>query len=503
MRLRKRHNGGVGSMARWGRPVGEATLGLGLLSAVLAPTLGASHITVASLLYLLATLVVAARWGYAVGFGMAVAANLAVNFFFVRPLHRFTVASTDNVAALAVFLGVAAIGAWMLSRAREQTARALAHQADTEALLRATRAVADAPKPRAALNHLCEASARAVGARGCSLLTGEEMAVTGATIDDEANAPPDRDQVAAAFEALRVMDIIRLGGGRARAERAFYPLEAAGPAVLRFLGGVDAEALRTSLFLGLANEFRATLRRASLDAAAERARDLEKSGDFKSLLLTSVSHDLRTPLTAIKAAISSLRDDSVAWTDADRRAFLETIESQTDRLTKTVTNLLEMSRLEGGGDQPRAELIEVGALLAEVALLTAGRTAEREVSYGAPEGLWVRADYGLLVQALANLVENAAKYSTAGSPISLTGSGTPGRVFLTVANPGPPIDPQDLPRVFDRAYRGAGTGVQTGAGLGLALVKAIAEASGGAVSVKSDEGQTAFTMSLPMAKAPA
>lgn len=481
------------------RPAAEAAAVFAVLTAVLAPVLGAGHITIASLVYLAATLAIAARSGYAIGLGAAVAANLLVNFFFVAPLHRFSVANRDNIAALVVFLGVAALGAYMLSKSRQEAARARLHESETQALLRITRAVADAPTPRMALDHLCQAAARALSARGGSLLAGEPLRVVAATIDDQSNLPLTRDELATAAEAWRRAEPVRLAHPNAGQDRTFVPLSGGETALLRLIGPIERAQLTNPFFIGLANEVRATLRRARLDEAASHARELERSSDFKSLLLSSAAHDLRTPLTAIKAAASSLRDTSVQWSEPDRAAFIETIDVQSDRLAKTVANLLEMSRLEGGA-RPKTELIEVGPMLAEAALSLA--SPGRAIRACAPDNVWIRGDYGLLMQALSNLVDNAVRHGQPGGPVRIAASRSPGRVLLAVSNDGPPIDPVDIPRLFDRFYRGKRAGNDPGSGLGLALVKAIVEGLGGTVSAASGPAETTFTMSLPAASPP-
>jgi two-component system sensor histidine kinase KdpD len=246
----------------------------------------------------------------------------------------------------------------------------------------------------------------------------------------------------------------------------------------------------------------AALERSRLDAEARRANELRRSDSFKSLLLSSASHDLRTPLTAVKAAVSSLRDDSVAWSERDREAFLETIESQTDALSSTLGNLLQVSRLEGGEARAKSELIEVAPLLADAAI-AAGSAHGHPIEQSACEGLWIRGDYGLLMQALSNLIENAGKYSPTGTPIRLESEAAPGRAMIRVANQGAPIDPEELPLLFDKFYRGRSAGSVKGTGLGLALVKAIVELAHGTASATSDASGTVITLSGPRAVPPA
>lgn len=472
------------------------------LTLVLAVALDDGHITVVSLVFLLATLLVAGRWGYREGMAAAVLANLLVNFFFVPPLHRFAVSEPENLAALAVFLAVAFVGAYMLSRMREQTRHALEREAETAALLQASRETAQARTPREALDRLSTALARAAGAKGCAVLAGEPLAVAGATIDGPSALAPTRDEVAVAKEALRLTQVARYGGAAGGRPMTFVPIPGVRPAVLRLSGMVEGSVVEGAVVQALAHEVTATLERARLAGEAEAAVTLQRADELKSALLSSVSHDLRTPLTAIKAAVSSLRDDSVAWTDEDRAAFLESIESQTDRLTRTVANLLEMSRLETGAARAKLEAIEAGPLLEEVALATRDATRGREVSRCAAPGAWLRADYGLLTQALVNLVENAAKYSPADSPIRLEASSSPGRALIRVTDEGPGIAPADLPHIFEKFTRGTTTAASGGSGLGLAIVKAMVELCGGHVAAESAPGRTTFTISLPSAVAP-
>ena len=480
-----------------------ASAALVLLTAVLAPILDERHIVDVALLYLLLTLVVAARWGYGEGIFTGIAADLCVNFFYVPPLHKFTVQEPINLVGLILFLCVALVGAYMLSRLREQADRARARAAETAFLLDATREIVRAETPRQALDRICEALARATGARGCSILSGERLAVAAATIDQASGAPPTRDELAVAEEVLRSAQPARiLGGAQQRRTSTLVKMHGPVRAVLRYVGDVDNETLERPVVQALMNEASASLERARLFREAERAAALERADEFKTILLSSVSHDLRSPLTAIKAAVSSLRDETVEWSLEDRRAFLETIESQADRLNRTVSNLLEMSRLEGGNVRPTIEPIEVAFLFEELGLALARTAAPRTVDISAPAGLWVRADYGLLTQAVTNLVENAVKYSRTGAPIRLEAAASPGRVILTVADAGPPIATEDLPHLFEKFYRGKGANSVVGTGLGLALVKAMVELCGGSVCVDSDAAGNRFTISLPQAAAP-
>jgi two-component system sensor histidine kinase KdpD len=322
-----------------------------------------------------------------------------------------------------------------------------------------------------------------------------------------------REEELLAEEALAHRDtVFRRPGSRVgrrtlaapgEADTTFVPILTGpgAPAVLRLAGilrppeGVPMARLLASF----ANEASVALHRAHLQEEAREVAALRRADEFKSALLSSVSHDLRSPLTAVKAAVGSLRDESLPLSDDDRKAFLATIETQTDRLTSSVTNLLEMSRLEGGAVTPSLERLEARALLEEVVAATAQATAGRDVRVEGPPEVWLRADYGLMMQALTNLVENAARYSTPGAPISLVAAPEDGLVTLTVSDEGPGIPAADLPHVFEKFYRGQGKSRGRGTGLGLSIVKAMAELCGGTVNVSSSPQGTTFSITLPAA----
>jgi two-component system sensor histidine kinase KdpD len=486
-----------------------ALAGLAVLTGSLAPFLNEDQVLDVALLYLLATLVAAAIWGYWVGLVTAIVADLLVNFFFVAPVHTFTVQEPSNVVALGLFLAVAVVGASMLALLRRQVLVAEARQVEAGLLLSLTQELAHAVSPRDSLQRLCTTATQAVKARGCAVVWFRPPWTVVAATGDLNTLP--REEEALASECLRSGQIARQGGAvRTRARRAtrtrpeplltFVPFsqKAGEQGVLRLIGEVRVPPFIATerLLRAFADEAGLALQRMHLAEEARRVEALQKADEFKSVLLSSVSHDLRSPLTAIKAAASSLRDESVQWSDEDRRSFLETIESQTDRLTGTVTNLLEMSRLEGGVVPTRMESIEVAPLFEEVVQTMRQTAADHPLESEPGSGLWVRADYGLLVQSLENLVENAVKYSRPGGKITLAAEQVGSTVHLCVADEGPGIPPRDLPHIFEKFYRGSQAGKTKGTGLGLSIVKAMIELCGGNIRVQSDESGTVFSIEL-------
>jgi two-component system sensor histidine kinase KdpD len=271
--------------------------------------------------------------------------------------------------------------------------------------------------------------------------------------------------------------------------------------VLRLDGPVQAPAFRErpqELLQAFAGEAALTLQRLALQRAAARSEVLEEASEAKTSLMMSLSHDLKTPLAAIKASVSSLLDNSVDWPEADVRAFLETIDSQVDRLDRTISDILDLNRLESGGVRPLLRQVEARDLLEDARErclpLTRGRTVEVE----APPGLTLVVDPSLAVQALVNLLENAAKYSPESGRLLLSASARDGEVELAVEDEGPGISQEDLPRVFERFYRLPRSGGEAqGTGLGLALVKAFTTLSGGSVDVASGPSGSRFSLRFP------
>ncbi|MDE3094763.1 MAG: DUF4118 domain-containing protein [Chloroflexota bacterium] len=503
-------------------------LGTAALTAVLAPVHERVGLLNEGLLFLLLTLLVSATWGREVGLFAAVLANLALNFFFVPPLHRFTVAAPANVFALSVFLVVSVVGSSLLSSARQAADEARRREAETQVLLGLSRALIGQTEPTAALAALCREVVNAFAATGASVLSagagGFQVLASAGRASAARNA--DAQERIMAERAVALGAITRLGQtslGAARRIRivlpagqrrikemgdgiAFVPLRIADRTVgvLRLDGPIGASAFRDhpdQLLTAFAGEAALGVQRAELSQAASHADALKQAGEMKTALMTSISHDLKTPLAGIKTAVSSLLDTSVRWSPDDVNAFLSTIDSQADRLDRVISDILDLNRIESGVIAPVVRPADARRLLEEAAERTALVTGGRRVIIDAPEELYVAADRSLLLQALVNLIENAAKYSTPGGSIQL-GARAAGRTAeLSVEDEGPGIPPADLPHVFERFYRAAEQSRRVkGSGLGLAIVKGFVTLSGGSVRVESSPSATRFVIELPRAE---
>ena len=238
---------------------------------------------------------------------------------------------------------------------------------------------------------------------------------------------------------------------------------------------------------------------------SNRVRLLEEVDRLRAALMGSVSHDLRTPLASIKASISDLADPGLHLSDEDRVTLLRTTEEETDRLTRLVTNLLDMSRIQAGALVPHRSATPLDELIGAVVARLAGIFAEHRLRVELADSLPLAdVDYLLIEQVLSNLLENAARYTPPGTAVTVrarpVGDGA-GEVEVTVVDHGPGVAEEERERIFDEFYRPRDKGRgPVGTGFGLAIVKGIVEAHGGRIWVEPTPGGGAtFALRLPAA----
>jgi two-component system sensor histidine kinase KdpD len=248
-----------------------------------------------------------------------------------------------------------------------------------------------------------------------------------------------------------------------------------------------------------ANQVAMAIERARLGEQARQAEILEITDKLQSALLNSISHDLRTPLVTITGALSSLADKNVSLDEASRRSLAETARGEADRLNRLVGNLLDMTRLEAGNVHLNSELCDVqdviGSALEQLDARLGGRPIDIDIP---PELPLVPLDFVLISRVLVNLIDNALKYSPAGSPIDIRAHTASGHVEIAVADRGSGIPPEDLARIFDKFYRVQRPDNVSGTGLGLSICKGIVDAHGGFMAAENRPGGgTIITLALP------
>ncbi|HEU5213074.1 MAG TPA: ATP-binding protein [Gaiellaceae bacterium] len=421
------------------------------------------HVPVLSLgvLYIFAVLPVAVVWGLWFALPLAVACMLAFNFFFLPPTHTFTLRDSENWFALAVFSATAIVVSELAASARRRAATA--EQRERESAVLAALAT-ELLRGRDIDEELDEIAGRAAGVLG----------VPGATIEL----------------------------GTPRRQDAGYPLEAAGRRVgtITTLKGAEPNlAVRRRFLPALAALLAVAVEREALEREALEAETLRRSDLVKTALLRAVSHDLRSPLTGIRTAVGALRSETLELTELDRRELLETIDLDSERLSRLVADLLDLSRLEAGAAAPEPEIWALDDLV-RASVDASGSKAR--VSIGGESAL-VRVDAGQFQRVLANLIENAVKFSPNTGVVHVRTTATRKEAIVRVVDQGPGIPEADLERVFEPFYRGQHDD-RAGAGLGLAIARGFAEANGGRVWAESRPGQGAtFALALPVAEVPA
>jgi two-component system sensor histidine kinase KdpD len=285
------------------------------------------------------------------------------------------------------------------------------------------------------------------------------------------------------------------------------PAEPSAPALipagddLRLLADGDRTGLSEQLLEGYAAQTAAAFERQRLRIQAGQAEALAEANRMRTALLAAVSHDLRTPLASVKAAVSTLRQTDVAWTPEDQAALLATIEQGADRLDGLIGNLLDMSRVHTGALQP---FIRPTALDEVAPLSVRGLAGGYRLRLGIPDELPLLAtDPGLLERALANLVANALRYSPPDQPPSLTAMTDGDMVIVAVVDHGPGIALEDRERVFEPFQQLGDQGKGGGVGLGLAVAKGFVEAVGGRIAAESTPGGgVTMRLSLPTTEKP-
>lgn len=437
-----------------------------------------------SLIFLVAVLLSALTSGFWTGLLAALLAFFGYNFFFVEPLHTFSVARPEDALALAVFLIVAAMTGLLAGGVRGE-ANAARERADALELLCAysaelSAANSDAAIEAALLRHLANAS-------GGPVVTLKD---DGAQLRLVAASPPGQtidpaDLLAADWVSRRAQALPATATGWSGNSFSFHPLKR-GAAVVSVYGVVedpdDGEAAQIAETMLRQGEI--ALERVAFARDAEDARAMAEQERIRSALISSISHDLRTPLATILGSVTSLRELGEAMPAEARADLLLAIEEETGRLARFVSNLLAMTRLEAGLDIRRECVDAADVARAAVKRARQSFPASKILLEGGAGPLLLYADADLLEQALFNLIDNAVKFSGADAPIRVAVSTGPGMVEFAVTDEGPGVPAQELDHIFEKFYRVGRSGVG-GAGLGLAICRGVVTALGGEIRAES------------------
>jgi two-component system sensor histidine kinase KdpD len=417
-------------------------------------------------LYLPAVLVVAVFFGLVFAVAVSVASMLAFNFVFLPPVHTLALRDSENWLALGVYLVTAVVVSELATRSRRRAVEAQQREAEATFLADVSGILLEAEYVQSRLRDVAGAAAAVLGIRNPRIELGSVR----------------RPEPGEAAEDLQVGD--RYVG------RLFF---AAGQQPPAAVAGRVLPALASLLAVALDRE--------RLSRAALEAETLRRSDAIKTAVLRAVSHDLRSPLTAIRAAGEGLHRDDLRLDEHDRAGLLQTITGEAARLERLVTNLIDLSRLEAGAARPRPELW-TGDDLVGRALETLGDAADRVIVELPDHPVAALVDGAQIERVLVNLVENGLKFTAPEASVEVQVESEGGELRIHVRDNGPGIPPEDLERIFEPFEQGDGS--DAGSGLGLAIASGFAQANGGRVWAEpARDGGAVFTLAVPATDVPA
>jgi len=475
-------------------------LGVGL---VLRQFLGINNV---ALVFLTAVLATSITYGLWPALFASLVSVLEFNFFFLPPLYTFQIADPENVNALFFFAVVAFIASNLTARVRAQAVVARERAKATEDLYLFSRKLAGVFTLDDLLWAAAFQFAQMLKLRVVILLP------EGETLSVRAGYPPEDVLDEADIAAAKWVWEKGAPAGRGSdtlpgAKWLFLPMRTGRGTV--GVVGLDSEkpgALlspdRRRLFDALADQAALAIERVNLAQDIDRNRLSAETERLRSALLTSISHDLRTPLASILGAASSLKAYGSSMAENDRAELLGAIVEESDRLNRFIANLLDMTRLESGAIAPRLELIDLADVVGSALNRASKVLTCHQVKLDLPRGLpMVRLDPVLFEQALFNLFDNAAKYSKPDSSVNVKGDMSGNQMRVTISDSGAGIPPQDVERIFDKFYRVQSSDhKRAGTGLGLAIARGFVEAMGGTLTASNRlEGSGAvFTITFPI-----
>ena len=444
--------------------------------------------TTVALTFLMAVLIVSANWGFWYAAAIAVIATVAFNFFFLPPLGTFTISDPQNWVALFAFLATAVIAGQLSERARREAVSAIQRRREIERLYAFSQRLLMLENVQELLNSVPRYIMEIFGGKGAAVFAQDRT--------DVYRSSPDTLDI----QTERLLSVA------ARGEPVFDYANALAFAPLRLgVRSVGAVGLSGTILSHESLDALATL----IAIAVERTRAIENVGKaevarenekLRSAILDSVAHEFRTPLTAIKASVTSLLSNGLD--EASQQELLTVINEEADRMNHLVEEATQMARLESKqvelDRQPHAIDEAIGRAIETGKKILARHPVKIDVAENLP---LIEYDIELIANVMLQLLENAAKYSPAESPIHISASESEGEIMVSVADRGPGIDEFEQGLIFERFYRGEDNRYSVqGTGMGLAIAKAVVEAHSGEIRVISQLGQgSVFSFTLPVA----
>jgi two-component system sensor histidine kinase KdpD len=450
--------------------------------------------TTVALTLLMLVLFLAAKWGLRYGVATSIVATVCYNYYFLPPIGTFVINDPQNWLGLFVFLTVSVVGSRLAERAREEAEDARLRQRELEVLYGLSRELLQTENVASLLNAIPPAIMLVTSANAVVLflLQGDRMYLAG-----------DSSVVQTDDVGLRQLALTLPAPDSVGSREARVPLRVGvKPRGLLLLSGVSLSAETLEAIGGLIS---VSIDRAQALEDLTRGEAAKESERLRSLMIDSITHELRTPLTAIKASATAMLQPVQAGhslTQEQQHDLLTVIDEESDRLNRLVSEAVEMAQLDTQEVHMSFAPAAVQDILDRALETCSAALAERDVNVSVPVLPSVMADADFVTKVLTNLLENATKYSTAGSPIFISAERRGETVSISVADRGSGIDLSEQALIFERFYRGGAQSQQTsGTGMGLAISRAIVEAHHGQLSVTSQVGEgSVFSFTLPIAR---
>lgn len=439
---------------------------------------------------MLAILIVSAVWGLRYAIFMAVLSTLAYNYFFLPPLLRFTIADPQNWVALFAFLFTAIIASQLSERARREALQSNQRRREVERLYGFSEQLLVSENVFELVNAIPRYIVESFDVSGAAMFLERKQETYYFDSASQSLFPTDQ---------LRAIS----GRGEPVLDRdhgfCFMPLRMG----VRSVGslGLSGCALSRETLEAIGSLAATAIERASTIEKLTKTEAARESDRLRSVLLDSVTHEFRTPLTAIKASAETLLSDA-ELDKPQRKDLLTVINEESDRLNRLIGEAAEVAQLDSHQLQLRLEPRQISEAVAAAIAQSRQALQNHTVQTNIPENLpSVRIDVDRISEVLVHLLDNAGKYSATGTPIQITVESRNGEVVTSVADHGPGIDDMEQEMIFEKFYRGRNQRMTIqGTGMGLAIARAIVELHGGKIGVTSQVGRgSLFYFSLPSA----
>lgn len=446
--------------------------------------------TTAGLFYLVAVLLIASVGGLVESVVASISAMLCLNYLFLPPIGTFTIENPQNWMALFAFLATSLMASHISAHAKQRTREAISRQHEMEKLYSLSRSLLLADQDRPIAHQMVQRVAQVFDLSLVALYDRANNVIYSAA---EQDSPQIEDK-------LRETALRSTSFSDDKAKVTVTPIRLGGQPIGSL--AIAGSSLSDAALHSLLNLVAIGLERAISQAAMNRAEIARQSEELKSTLLDAIAHEFKTPLTSIKAVTTDLLSSTHVLSQ-DERELVSIADESADRLSKLVTEAIQLARIEGGTFRVNRGVHFVSSLVSASIRQMKSLMDGRELSVFVEDNLPpVRVDADLIQMVIAHLLDNALKYSPSDTPVFVAAMREEDRVIVSVADRGPGVPEQEQSRIFEKFYRGKSENNLKGTGMGLAIAREIMSAHGQEIWVSSAEGKGAeFFVSLPIAGA--